>query len=215
MLTGAYLGVLAKHGEGQPLPAEARAAIARISDRLTPAIRGTLVAAAIIWLSQPLIAEMASYRSVRLLERGETRDAIYWLSVAQRLEPRYPVHYWSEAMIWYQQLAVSRNPLFAAEADTRFVEGIRANPYEIACLFGRVALHSSYPELLKKPASPEEILGWTRRAVALRPQEGRVQAEHARALARVGRVDEARSLARALSVKFPDSRAVRRLGKEL
>jgi hypothetical protein len=215
MLVGAFLGTLSAESRGWGLPAGMQAVLSGAFSRVSPLIRGTVVVAAIAWLSQPMIAEIATLRSVRLLQQGEARDAIYWESVARRLEPRHAVHYWAEAMIWREQLNVTRNPLFAAEADARFAEGIRANPYEVANIQGRAALHRRYPELLKNPASPEEILSWTRGAAQLRPQQGNVQADHARALAYAGRRDEARSLARVLADKFPRSESVQRLKGEL
>ena len=103
-----------------------------------------------------MFAEMAVYRSIAVLQRGDARDGIYWQSVARRLEPRHPAHYWAEATIWQEQALLTRNPLHAAQADALYTEGARVNKYEVANLIGRIELHRLHAELLKKPASPAE-----------------------------------------------------------
>lgn len=214
VLTGAFLGALSSACGRPLLSAATRLSLARAGARMTPAIRGALMLAALAWLSQPMVAEIAVHRSLALLARGETRDALYWQSVAQRFEPRHPAHYWAEAMIWREQLALTRNPLFAAEADAAYLRGIRASPYDVANLLGRAQLHRRFAGELRNPASPQEILAWTKHAAELRPQHGGVQAEYARALAHAGKQEEARALAHLLAVQFPRSESVRRLARE-
>lgn len=215
MLTGAFLGALARHHGGTLLPESMLGHAVRVFDRVTPAIRWTLAFAALAWLSQPVIAQLAVNRSVGLLARGEASDAIYWQSVAQRLEPRHPAQYWAEAMIWREQAFLTRNPKFAARADALYVQGIHANPYEVANQLSRARLHRDFPELLENAAKPAEILLWSRRAVELRPQQASVQAEYARSLAKVGRLDEARALAQSLAGLYPRSESVKRLARDL
>jgi O-antigen ligase len=209
MLTGAFLGVLARRATPA---AEARGPL---GERLTPVMRGALAVAALAWLAQPAVADFAVSRSIASLREGDVKRALYWQSVAQRLEPRLANHYWAEGMIWRDQLEETRNPLFAAEADSAFLRGMRANPHEVVNLFNRVQLHRRFPELLKEPASPAEIVAWAQQAVAMRPLNGGVQAEYARVLAYAGREDEARALARVLAERHPDSESVRRLQREL
>lgn len=213
MLAGAYLGALAAHTGGR-LPAPA----ARFADRalyvVSPPIRWALAVAALSWLAQPMLAEMAVLRSIVVLARGEARDGIYWQSVARRLEPRHPAHYWAEATIWREQAILTRNPLLAAQADALFVEGMRVNRYDVGNLLGRINLHRRHPALLKDAASPAEVLSWADRAATLRPQNLTVQAELARTLAYAGKRDLARAKARGLVEQHPNSKFARRLAAE-
>jgi predicted Zn-dependent protease len=171
--------------------------------------------AALCWLAQPVIAELAINRSLTVLQRGEVRDALYWFSVARRLEPRHAAPYWSEALIWRDQAIEAKEAAFAAEADALYVQGLRANPYEVVNLLGRVRLHREHPELLRPAATPDEILEWSKRAVNLRPQQPAVQAEYARSLANAGRLEDARKLAERLVDRFPESPAVKRLARDV
>ena len=213
MLVGAYLGALAAH-TGGCLPALAARFADRALDVVSPPIRWALVLAALTWLAQPMLAEMAVLRSIMLLARGEARDGIYWQSVARRLEPRHPAHYWAEATIWREQAILTRNPLLAEQADALFAEGARVNRYDVANLLGRVNLHRRHPELLKNAAPRAEILAWAERAATLRPQSLTVQAELARTLAYGGKRDLARAKARGLLEQHPNSEFVRRLAAE-
>lgn len=214
LLVGAYLGALAAHAGGR-LPAPAK----RIADRalviVPPPVRWALMLAGLLWLSQPMFAEMAVYRSIAVLQRGDARDGIYWQSVARRLEPRHPAHYWAEATIWQEQALLTRNPLHAAQADALYAEGARVNKYEVANLIGRIELHRLHAELLKQPASPAEILSWAEQAAALRPQLMAVQGELALALAHAGERERAHRLALALREQYPASPLARRLAAEL
>jgi O-antigen ligase len=213
LLCGAFLGTLASQQQGAVLLQRVQAMAGRI--RLSPLIRGTAVFAMLCWLAQPVIAELAIDRSISLLQRGEARDALYWFSVARRLQPRHAAPYWSEALIWRDQAIESKQAAFAAEADALYAQGMRVNPYEVVNLLGRVRLHREHPELLNPAAKPEEILAWSKRAVDLRPQQPAVQAEYARSLANAGRLAEARQLAQRLNRDFPDSDSVKRLSREL
>ena len=214
MLAGACLGALAAHSGGQ-LPAPAARIAGRALELVSPPIRWALAFAALAWLAQPMLAEMAVLRSIVLLARGEAREAIYWQSVARRLEPRHPAHYWAEATIWREQALLTRNPQLAAQADALFAEGTRVNRYDVANLLGRINLHRRLPELLKDAASPAEVLSWAERAARLRPQHLTVQAELARTLAYAGKREQARALARSLAEKHPRSDFAQRMAKEL
>jgi hypothetical protein len=214
MLVGAYLGTLSRHvagrgEEGVPQPPGGASLV-----RSRP-IRWALALAALAWLAQPVVAEVAVLRSIVLLRHGEARDALYWQSVARRLEPRHPAHYWAEATIWRRQALLARNPLLAERADTLFAEGVRVNPYEVANLLGRAELHRAHGELLKHPAPPAEILAWSEQAARLRPQSLAAQGELVRSLAFAGEKRRAQVLARALAEKYPESNFPRRLAAEL
>ena len=213
VLCGAFLGALASREQDSVfLRPWLRRTVTLES--LSPMIRWTLVFAALCWLAQPVIAELAIKRSVSLLLRGDARDALYWFSVARRMQPRHAAPYWSEALIWRDQAIAAKSPVFAAEADALYVQGMRVNPYEVVNLLGRVRLHREHPELLNPAATPEEILKWSKQAIELRPQQPAVQAEYARSLANAGKLDEARKLARTLSEIFPGSDSVKRLARE-
>lgn len=215
MIAGAFLGALARQSGGSMLPDAALRFPRRAFEWMTPAIRWALAFAVLAWLAQPMIAEMAVNRSIALLARGEARDGIYWQSVARRLEPRHPVHYWAEATIWRGQAILTKNPTLAAQADALLVEGMRANPYDVANRLARIELHRRHSDLLKNAAAPAEVLSWAESAAALRPQNLAVQAELARSLAYAGRTEQARSVARALVEKYPDLKFPRRLAAEL
>lgn len=215
MVIGGYLGALAAQIGEYRLP-ETVARWAACADRMiTPRIRWAVAFAALAWLSQPALADFASWRSIQLLVRGQVQDGIYWQSVARRLEPRHPAHYWAEAIIWREQAVESRNPQFAARADALLVDGMRADPDDVASLLERASLHRRHPHLLKEPASPSEVLSWAERAAKLRPYNVTVQAEFARTLAYAGQAERARTIARALLKEHPGSGLARRLVTEL
>lgn len=215
MIVGSYLGALAAHVGDSRLPVAAAQLAGRASEALTTRVRWALALAALAWLAQPALADFASHRSIRVLARGNVQDGIYWQSVARRLEPRHPAHYWAEATIWREQAIEAKSPLFAEKADALFVEGMRVNPYDVANLLGRVSLHRHYPHLLKEAAAPAEVLAWAERAAALRPHNLTVQAEYARTLAYAGQPERARTMARALLEQHPASEFARRLAAEL
>jgi O-antigen ligase len=214
MLAGAFLGTLAAH-EGGRVPASAAQLGGRIAGAVSPRIRWVLTLAALAWLAQPVLAESALYWSERLLARGDARDAIYWQSVARRLEPRHPAYYQAEALTWRSQAILTRNPLHAAQADALFAEGSRVNPYEVANLIGRAELHRRHRDLLTAPAPPVQVLQWSERAAKLRPQNFTVQAEYVRTLAFAGERERAQKLARALLEQYPDLDFARRLAAEI
>lgn len=214
MLAGAYLGALAAHAGGR-LPAPAARIAGRVGNAVSPPIRWALASAAMLWLAQPMVAEIAVYRSIAVLARGDARAGIYWQTVARRLEPRHPAHYWAEATIWREQAIATGNPLLAAQADALFAEGSRVNPYDAANLLGRVDLHRRRPDLLKNAAPPAQVLSWAERAARLKPQSFPVQAELALTLAYAGKAEQAHTLASKLLRQYPRSRLARRLAAEL
>ena len=214
LVVGSHLGVLAAHLGALRAPALDWQWTRRFCATATPRIRWTLAIAALAWIAQPALADLASRRSVATLAGGNARDALYWLSVARRLEPRLPAHYWAEGMIWQGQAVESKNPALAARAEELFVAGSNASPYDVANLLARVSLHRQHPELASA-SSPAEVLSWSARAASLRPQLLTIQGEYARTLAYAGQVEQARALARRLLVEFPEAEFARRLAAEL
>lgn len=213
LLVGGFLGALAvQAGGGLPI-GSARAATV-IDGAVTPPIRWALAVAALAWLAQPMVAEFAVYRSIVLLARGEARDAIHWQTVARRLEPRHPAHYWAEATIWRGQAIFTKNTMLGARADELFAAGTRVNDYDVANLLGRMELHRRHPDLLPNAAPPAEQVAWAERAAALRPVNLTVQAEVVRTFAHAGERERAQRLARTLLAQYPDSSLARRLAAE-
>lgn len=215
LVVGGYLGSLARLAGGSAIPQRTLQSTSRALGWATPPIRWALAFAALAWLAQPAIAELLMYRGLALVRAGEVSDALYWQSVARRLDPRHPLMYWTEATLWREQAALTRNPLFAEEADALYAQGVRVNPYETVNYLGRAKLNRDFPELLKNPASPAQVVEWSKRAVELRPQQFGARAEYARSLAKAGRLSEARALAQALEGEFPGAASVRRLQAEL
>ena len=119
------------------------------------------------------------------------------------LEPRNGTRHWAEGIIWRDQALASGNKDFAARADALFAEAIATDPNEIGFYMERARLHRNHPELLERPASPEQIVQWTAETVKLRPYSMRARVDHARSLAHAGRRDEARRLGYALLDRYP------------
>ncbi len=215
MLTGAYLGALARESGGVALPGPVLRPLAGAARAVTAPIRWALAVFALTWLAQPVLAEMAVHRSIDVLQRGDTRAGLYWLSVARRLEPRHPAHYWAEGMTWREQAILTKNKEFGARADALFAAGARANPYDAAVLLARGELQRRHADLLQNPASAAEVLSWEERAAALRPQSVLVQSELARTLAYAGKPDDGLALIDRLAAGHSGSGLLRRVGKEL
>jgi O-antigen ligase len=213
LLVGAFLGAFTAHAGGGA-SAWASWIGARAAVPSNP-VRWAIAVAALAWLFQPVFAELAHHRSRQLLARGEVRDALYWQSVARRLEPRHPAHYQAEAMIWRAQAILTKNPALAAQADALFEQGARVNPYDVGNLIGRSELHRRHRDLLAAPAPPAQVLAWSERAAQLRPLVFSVQAEYVRTLAFAGEREQARKLARALLEQYPQLDFARRLAAEV
>lgn len=213
---GGYLGALsAWRGNDPLLNSLVTNANARIQALATPLIKAVLTAVALVWLGQPLLADLASHVALGELTAGRTANAIYWQSVARRLEPRDSLHWWGEAVTWRDQAVEARNREFAARADALFAEAARVGPYEPLYLFERARLHRRHADLLERAASAEQIVSWTKRALELRPYSIQAQAEHARALAYADRPAEAKKVAQAIVDRHPDSEIALRLASDL
>jgi hypothetical protein len=215
LLVGLLLGALSAHGgsSGRLEPFFERSG-RRLAPLRTPNATAAFSFAALAWLAQPAIADLATRNALTELGEGQPQAALYWQSVARRLEPRNGVHYWTEAVIWRDQAVEARDKTLAARADRLLAEGMRADPYLVANYLERVRLHRAHAALLDQPASDLELLGWTGEALRRRPYLLMVQAEHARALARAGRADEARRIVLAMQDRHRDSGMARGLARE-
>jgi len=179
-------------------------------------VRAAIALAAAALLAQPMLAQLATRHAVSVLMQGELDGGLYWQSMARRLEPRNPEHYWTEAVIWQQVAVETGDRAQWARADALLAEGIRANPPNAFTItLERARMHRLHANMLDKAGSPEEILGWVEGAVALAPTRVVGQAELARALAYAGRGEEARRIERALVAKRPEDSGVLRLKKDL
>jgi O-antigen ligase len=216
LLLGMWLGVLAGHrGDAR----WAGALRVYVSDRVPlsrmPLVTGMVVAAGLAWLAQPAIADLAARRALAELGAGHAENGLYWQSVARRLEPRSGQRHWEEGVIWRDQAVASGNKLLAMKADQTFAEGVRVDPFDVNNLLERVRLRRLHPQLLERPASPDEILGWSAQALKIAPYMIATQAEYARTLAFVGRKDEARQVARTLLERHRGSQLAQHLAAEI
>ncbi|MBI3375538.1 MAG: O-antigen ligase family protein [Betaproteobacteria bacterium] len=216
MIAGAYLGALAAcAGDGERLNAARTREIDRMGQAVAVRMNWLVAIVALAWLSQPVLADLASAEAVAELRAGRADGGLYWASVARRLEPRNVVHYWAEAVIWRDQAEASGDRGFAVRADALFSEGIRVNPYEIASYVELARMHRQHSSLFERPRTPQEILGWTSKALELRPDSLLTHAEHARALAFAGRVGEARRMVAGMMAWHPEAKLTRELAAEL
>ncbi|MEW6687731.1 MAG: O-antigen ligase family protein [Pseudomonadota bacterium] len=212
-VAGAMLGALAQaRGRGEALRMGRPEASAWAG---TP-VRAALALAALVLLAQPMLAQMATRHAVAVMSRGDVEAGLYWQSVARRLEPRNPVHYWAEAVIWRQLASESGDRSQWARADRLLAEGIRANPpHSFTITLDRARMHRLHADALADAAAPREILAWVESAVARAPTSVAGQSELARALAFAGRKEEARRIERALRARQPDHPLVRTLAEEI
>ena len=216
VIIGGYMGALAAHEGSSGRAGSALAWMRGRSGRfITLPIRYAIVIAALAWLGQPALAEFALDRTASLLKEGDVRRALYWQSVAQRLEPRDAAFSWAGAIIWRDQAEATRDKAFAALADRLFADCAQADPFRIDCYLERARLHRLHAELFERPAPPQQVLVWTREALRLNPYSVTAGAEHARALAFAGRIGDARRLVRSMLERYPKSELVRDVAAEL
>ncbi len=213
LLLGCWLGALATREGGADLPAPVLRAGARLRPLFTPMISGALVVAALAWLAQPMLADAAGRKAVSELLSGKADGALYWQSVARRLEPRNGAHYWVEGVIWRDQAVDIRDKALMAKADMLFAEGMREDPYQIANFLERARTRRKHPDLFDG-RSEREVLDWTGEALRLRPYSLLAQAERARALDYVGRTGEAERIARQMLARHPGTDMARGLAAE-
>lgn len=179
-------------------------------------LRALSVAMAVVLLSGPVVAQIAARQGLAVLARGDAQGGIYWQSVARRVEPRNPTHYWAEAVVWRELGVESGERRYFSTSDRLLAEGIAANPpYSINLMLERARLHRRHASQLDAAASPTEILAWVEQALARAPKGTAARIEKARALANVGRREEARALADQLLRQRPDQAALQRLVAEL
>lgn len=179
-----------------------------------PLVQATLLLAATVWLAQPAAADAAGRMALDSLFAGRVERAIYWQSVARRLEPRNAAHYWSEAVIWRDQAIEAKDRALAGKADMLFADGMREDPYQVANYLERARFRRMHPELFGQ-ASESEILEWTGEAARLRPYSPVALAERARALEHFGRGPEARRIVAGMLQRHPADEMSQRLAAEL
>ncbi len=207
-LVGAFCGAL--------VPATKATDVASVRTWLPVPVRAALAFAALGFLAQPMLAHWATRHAVSVMARGDLGAGLYWQSVARKLEPRNPEHYWVESVIWQQLAQETGDRAQWARADGLLSEGIRANPLNAFTItLERARMHRRHATMLDNAGSPEEILAWVRGAVALAPTSVIGQAELARALAHAGRVEDARRVERTLLARAPENPLVRTLAREL
>jgi O-antigen ligase len=215
-VAGGYLGALAS-GAGDSLKGGAwRWSLGYISRLVTPRVRWLAVLALIAWIGQPMLAQLATGRALEVLVAGNVEGGLYWQSVARRLEPRNPSHYWTEAVIWRELAAESGDRAYWAKADALLADGIRANPpFSFLLRLERARLHRRFSQNLDHAATPVEVLAWVEEALAGAPGSFEGQVERARALAYAGRREEATRISRGLLERRPESPLARRLAEEM
>jgi O-antigen ligase len=215
LIVGAYLGALAVYrGDDDRMARLVAPMASRLAQIRAPLLVGAL-AAGLAWLSQPVLAEVAANRSLAALFAGDLEAGLRWQALARWLEPRNPIHYWAEGVMWREQAKSTGKRALAAKADEMFAEGMRTNPYEIVNHLERARLQRLHAALFERPAAPGEVVAWTGEAVRLRPYSMPARIEHARSLANAGRTDEARRLANSLLGRYPGSETVLRLASDL
>jgi O-antigen ligase len=215
LLVGLWLGALSpRDGDGERLDsffADVGRHLAPLRSRIAV---GGLTVAALAWLAQPAIADFATGKALAELSAGRPDSGLYWQSVARRFEPQNGAHYWTEAIIWRDQAIEARDKPLAARADMLLSDGMRADPYQIANYIERSRLHRLHADLFDRPVGPDEVLDWTGEALRLRPYSLIVQAEHARALAHAGRIEEATRIVHALLERHRNTGMARGLARE-
>ncbi|MEO8143251.1 MAG: O-antigen ligase family protein [Betaproteobacteria bacterium] len=215
LILGMWLGALAADaGSSERLASMLARAGGHFGPLRTPLIVRTVTVAGLAWLSQPMLAEAAGNRAVAELLSGRADSALYWQSVARRLEPRNAAHYWVEGTIWRDQAVEARDRMLAAKADMLFADGMRTDPYQIVNFLERARLRRTHAELFEG-RSEREILEWTGEAVRLRPYSLPAQAERALSLEYLGRQDEAQQIARRMLERHPGTEMARGLAAEL
>jgi hypothetical protein len=215
MIVGAYLGALAAHLGDTPRAARVVRSGAIAGSMISPTFRWMLALCALAWISQPMLAELAGRNALVNLLAGRADSAMYWQSVARRLEPRSGTQYWTEGVILRDQAVAARDRVLAAKADATFSQGMIADPYQPSNYLERARTYRMHPELFDDTEVRNKALVLTGEALSLRPRSAAVKAEHVRSLAFVGRTVEARRIVEAMQVQNPDSRLARGLAAEL
>lgn len=187
----------------------------RASAAFTPVMRVSLALLVLAWFSQPMLAEQASRSSLLALQRSDLSGALYWASVARRLEPKGSDHYWAEGVILREYAIASNDRRYADEADARFAQAAQANPYDVNAYIARARLHRANRALLSKPADPDTILEWTSNALAARPVSPMTRSEQVRSLVAAGRSEEASRILSGMLTIPEQEAAGRNLAAEL
>jgi len=184
VLFGALLGaldrLLAAAGVGR-LHVPALAALPRAAGVALALVAGFVVL-------QPVAAEGAAYWGGRQLGQGRTLAAAYWLQVASRLQPRDWRYHWYLGQFWQGQAFAGGGAGAVRFALREFDAGLRANPFEVRNLLGRIATYRLLGQRLARPASAAELDAWSRQALAMAPLMPQARRERARVLEYSGRM---------------------------
>ena len=178
-------------------------------------VRRVVLATGLVLLLVPLAAEWSSAYAAARWRKGFGEEAAYGFELARRLQPSDWRYAWDAGKFWTAQAAATRNPRAASLADASFARGFASNPLEVKNLLGRIELQASMPQLLERPATPNELEAWSVEALALAPRSPRVRMERVLVLERVGKNDEARSEAAKFALDEPANRAARVLADRL
>jgi O-antigen ligase len=218
-LSGAYLGAANNFLRDVSVPKpQFILLINSFIERLGLRIIVVKILAAIVllfWLLQPAIAQFASDQGLDQLSKGNVEVAVKKLKLAQRLVPGNAYYYWCEGIILRDQAVELKNRELAALADSAFEKGIEINPYYSNNLIERIRLHRDHPALLDNPVSPETLFRWSEGLLAWHPYHGPVNMEYARTLAFLGKKKEALLFARQIQHKYPESKLIKELIKDI
>lgn len=143
-----------------------------------PARAGFALIAAVVLL-RPFAAEAAAEWGMRQFLHGQGHSAAFWLGVAQRIEPADWRYHWYAGQFWEAQTAVSRKPEAAQLALEAFDAGLRANPYEVRNLLGKISVQRRFHDLLDGSRHPERLREWVAHATRLAPLNPAVARERA------------------------------------
>lgn len=214
LLASLWLGTLAGSIGSEAHVGRLFAATGRFLEPVrTPLVAASVLVAALAWTAQPTLADAASGRALSALFSGRADQALYWQSVARRLEPRNGAHYWVEGTILRDQAVAAGDKALAAKADMLFAAGMQADPYQIANFLERARTRRLYPGLFGH-RSETEVLAWTDQALRLRPYSLLAQAERARGLEYAGRSEAARQIVSAMIARHPTADVAGRLAAE-
>jgi len=174
-------------------------------------IGSLLVIGLFTWLGLPPLARFSADFGSHQLKQGGVQQGLYWHGVARALQPRDTAYYWREGIIWRDQGVAQSRPELLEKSDAVFSRGLEVNAFEINSLLERITLHRQYRNLLKQPASHQEIITWINYAKSQQPNTESVQMEYVRCLVFVGERAKAIEQAKLLVHRWPQSKPAQKL----
>src|SRR5213076_2466491 len=99
----------------------------------------------------PVVAEAAAEYGQREWKLGRGQNAVLWLEVARRVDPRDWRYHWYVGQFWLVQAEGHGNRLGANLADAAFAKGFQANPREVRDLYDRIYVHRRLRHMLDAP----------------------------------------------------------------